>query len=198
MYRLTNADWTVIESGARLVSGGNVYPFGQLFGGPDTPRGSWAAPSGFVAMTAVTFPKVPLESLRVFEAQLRRSQQTVSQVNAILASKPTPVSTTQTTALLRSRAAMVVKDGARDDELGCKLAETLLDTLAPPDLIALRDDVGWDVQFVLASDLQRRPAGVPVGTGWRREGECRAAAGFRTHPGGSRLGLRVGGGERER
>src|SRR4051812_2415540 len=53
MYDLTDADWKVIESGARLVGKDGVHSFGQYF-----PPGPSAGPiPGFVAMTEKTFPK---------------------------------------------------------------------------------------------------------------------------------------------
>jgi hypothetical protein len=157
-----NADWKVIESGVRLVSGGKVYAFGQRFGinaEPNMPTGLRGAPYGFVAMTAVTFPAVPVETQREFDVHLRHAQQAAAQVNTLLATNPSPALTTQMIALLRSRAAMVVKEGAKDDELGRKVTARLADTLAPPDLVALRGDVGWDVRLMLDSGLQCRPAG---------------------------------------
>src|SRR5688572_29852337 len=52
-YRLTDADWKVVESGARLVVKDRVHSFGQYF-----PPGPSAGPvPGFVVRTEETFPK---------------------------------------------------------------------------------------------------------------------------------------------
>lgn len=66
-YALTNADWKVIESGARLTMNEKVFDFGQYF----PPAPSAGPVPGFVAVTEKTFPETTPLSVKEFEKQLQ-------------------------------------------------------------------------------------------------------------------------------
>lgn len=80
-YRLTDADWKVIESGTRLVIKDRLHSFGQYF-----PPGPSAGPvPGFVAMTEKTFPKARALSMEEFEKQVQASLAFVTELRRKLA-----------------------------------------------------------------------------------------------------------------
>lgn len=157
-YRLTNADWTVIESGARLLEGGRVYAFGQYFPRVGLGEQVLRAPGGLVAMTNTAFPGAPVVTRQVFEASLKQSQQTVVQMNQLLAAEVTPQTGDALVKLLRARSDLLKKEMATSDALGSRLAQKTAGIVAPAELLALMADS-------------------PVGTRWQLEGILQSQAG---------------------
>jgi hypothetical protein len=111
-YLLTNADWKVIESGARLVVNDSVHSFGQydrsspIFG---------LGPSGFVARTTQTAPEAPVPSVEAFEKQVRTSIKFVSDLRRKIAT--TGLTDTERADLARSRAAVKKRELTYDDHI---------------------------------------------------------------------------------
>jgi hypothetical protein len=94
-YRLVDADWKVIESGARLVVGDRVYTFGQYFpndpppwpnetpkaDGPSSQPFEGYVVGGFVAMTPKTFGYAPIQSVDSFEQRTSKAVAFVADLN---------------------------------------------------------------------------------------------------------------------
>jgi hypothetical protein len=78
-YRLVEADWTVLESGLRLVDGLWVYEFIQWFPRldrwpPNIPKpGALAGSMGVIPKTRLIFPNARPPSVRAFEKELAGS-----------------------------------------------------------------------------------------------------------------------------
>ena len=108
-YRLTDADWKVIESGARLVVEDTVYAFGQY-----VPPGKSVGPvPGFVAMTDEAFPGAPVSSVKAFEKQVRASLRYVADLRRKLSAGA--LDEAEKKAILKSRAAVLKRERARSD-----------------------------------------------------------------------------------
>jgi len=108
-YDLTNADWKVIESGARLVAKDGVHSFGQYF-----PPGPSIGPvPGFVAMTEKTFPKSRVLSVDEFEKQVHKSLAFVSDRRSKLAANA--LTEADKRAVLAKRSEVLNRELARSD-----------------------------------------------------------------------------------
>lgn len=119
MYRLTDADWKIIESGARLVVEDRVYAFGQYF--PRGPGRSVGPVPGFVVMTEKTFPRAPVQSVATFEQHVARSIEFVAELKRKLADGS--LSAAERRAILKARAAVLKKELARTDHIPRLLAD---------------------------------------------------------------------------
>ena len=107
MYDLTDADWKVIESGARLVVKDRVHSFGQYW----PPGGMTSA--GFVARTAKTVPKAPVLSTEEFEKQVQASLAFVSDLRSKLAA--CSLTEAEKRAVLAGRAEVLKRELAHSD-----------------------------------------------------------------------------------
>ncbi|MGB7158389.1 MAG: hypothetical protein WBD40_10020 [Tepidisphaeraceae bacterium] len=108
-YSLTDADWKVIESGARLVIKDSVYGFGQY----SPPAPSAGPVPGFVAMTDEAFPGAPVASVDAFEKQVAASLRYAAELRRKLSENALSENEKQT--ILRSRAAVLKRERARSD-----------------------------------------------------------------------------------
>lgn len=109
MYDLTNADWKVIESGARLVANDRVHSFGQYL----PPGPSMGPIPGFVARTKQTFLDAPIPSIEAFDKQVQASLQFVADLRRKLTT--TGLSETDRRDLLQSRAAVRDRESTHTD-----------------------------------------------------------------------------------
>lgn len=106
-YRLTNADWKVIESGSRLVWENKVYSFGQY----------WAPgfnnSFGFVTMTRLTFPETTAIRETAFK---KRVSVSLSWIDKLKKQKTNGrLTQKQRRKILQSRAAVLKKESAHSD-----------------------------------------------------------------------------------
>jgi hypothetical protein len=141
MYRLTNADWVVIESGVRLLFADQVYSFFQyslLWPPPEKPRPDQPVYGGFVAMTPTVRPGSLVLSRQDFERRLTQSNGVIEKISVLLAAPPSVQSGHAIEAFLNERKQVLAEGGFRDDALSWKIASRLQDTHTPPEeLIAL-------------------------------------------------------------
>lgn len=108
MYDLTDADWKVIESGARLVINDRVYAFGQYVPPPPS-LGS----VGFVALTEQTSPAAPVLAVDTFEKQVLASLEFVRELRDRLST--TGLTKAERNAILDARPAVLKRDSAHTD-----------------------------------------------------------------------------------
>jgi hypothetical protein len=108
-YDLTDADWKVIESGARLVGKDGVHSFGQYF----PPGPSMGPVPGFVAMTEKTFPKSQVLSVEEFEKQVHKSLGFVSDLRTKLAANA--LTEADKREVLAKRREVLKRESARSD-----------------------------------------------------------------------------------
>jgi hypothetical protein len=159
MYRLTNADWTVIESGARLQDGDKVYAFGQYFARSDAAAPMRRFFSGMVAMTDATFPGAPVLARKAFEDRLKETDRTLTRVNQLLAAPPTAENDTEIFKLLQSRAELLKAEMAANDTLGSKLAARLSAAVSPAQIASVLagspDNTRWVLEHTLESKRGR-------------------------------------------
>lgn len=137
-YRLTDAEWKVIPSGLRLVSGENVHSFGQYL-----PAGGNFS-LGYVAMTKDIFPRtkgpepdgearleppgserfagdVPVLSTEAFEKMVKASLEFVVGLRKTMSEGR--LDTEQRKAILDSRADVLKREWAKDDHIPELLGE---------------------------------------------------------------------------
>ena len=108
-HDLTDADWKVIESGARLVVKHRVLSFGQY-----TPPPPSAGPvPGFVAMTEKTFPKALAPPVEEFDKQVQGSLAFVSELRRKLAANA--LTEAEKRAVLAGRSEVLERELARSD-----------------------------------------------------------------------------------
>ena len=81
-YHLTDADWKIVDSGARLVVKDTVYGFAQYMPNVGPSMGPVA---GYVTMTAETFPKATIDPIKIFEQQVQKSIQFVDDLRRKMA-----------------------------------------------------------------------------------------------------------------
>jgi hypothetical protein len=113
MYQGTNADWTMIESGARLLEGDRVYSFGQYFPGFDDKLPEPGAPLvGMVAMTSATFPGAPILTRPAFDERLKDSAQTIAEANGILSTTPSAQTDVRIEKIMQMRPATLKREMA--------------------------------------------------------------------------------------
>lgn len=110
-YRLTNADWLVIESGTRLVAKDSVHSFGQYVPPPPS-----AGPvPGFVVRTQKTSPKAPVLSIKAFEQRVQDSVRFVGELKHKLSSNG--LTEAEQLAILKSRADVLRSEVANTDHI---------------------------------------------------------------------------------
>jgi hypothetical protein len=108
-YHLTDAEWKVIESGARLVTRDRVYGFAQYF--PPAPS---AGPGpGFVTRTENLFPGAPVVSVEAFEERVRTSLQYVRELRRKVSENA--LSETEKQQVLRGRREVLQREQAHSD-----------------------------------------------------------------------------------
>jgi hypothetical protein len=158
MYRLTDAKYTVIESGARLQKDDRVYSFGQYFPNYSIPTPVMRyAPGGMVPMTDDLFPGAKAMTRTDFETRLRQCHKSIDQMNQLLAADPTPQLGDQIMQLVRQRNEMLKRQMGRDDKLSEKLIQKAAGIAKPEDLLQLSENSSWSTAFE-AEDALHLPA----------------------------------------
>jgi hypothetical protein len=115
-YRLTDADWKVVESGARLVVKDRVLGFRQYFPELSAAVRAVAGPiPGFVAATERTFPKAPVQSVEEFERRVKESAGFIDDLRRRIAAGD--LTAAERADLLRSRHAVLKREQAAPDHL---------------------------------------------------------------------------------
>jgi|GEM_PF-4574918 len=169
VYLHNNADWTVLESGVRLQEGESVYSFSQK-GWDSGPVGmveiklgnetyitsqEARAPTGFLAMTKLMFPKATVLTQKTFEDQLQQSQQTFARTKSLMAGDMTPDKASKIVEVIRSRAATwregVASYNIMDDALIGILPE---DTISPEEAVSLMLESHYFIRGRMEETLQ--------------------------------------------
>ncbi|HVS69945.1 MAG TPA: hypothetical protein VHQ47_01675 [Phycisphaerae bacterium] len=88
-FRYAHADFTVLESGARLLANNTVYSFSQWGITRDQLR-TFGGADGFVAMTPNTFPGAPLPTQKTFEDDLHKALAHAPAIAKLLAEPDSP------------------------------------------------------------------------------------------------------------
>lgn len=136
-YKLAKADFTVLESGARLLAANHVYSFGQLLGDdrellrnfPGSP-----GPSGFVAMTTLSFSGAPVPTQKSFDNDLHHALENAPALAKLLTSDATPEALPARLQFLRTRPAVLRAQMATDDFISSQLLQKM-GKLAPPETL---------------------------------------------------------------
>ncbi len=157
MYELTNADWTILESGARLLDNDHVYAFSQYSAekfSTDPLKKPLRAPSGFVAMTNTTYPGAQILTQKAFEVALNESLQNAVQCTKLLAAELTPQTIGAGIKFLQARPAKLKAEMATSDALSEKLIQRLADTAPLDSLAALLPGSPFGTQTQIEYALQ--------------------------------------------
>ncbi len=111
-YSLTDADWKVVESGARLVAEDRVHAFAQ-YRARTEPGQLVTGSQGFVAMTEQAFPGSPIPSAETFEKQVRDSLRFVAELRRKLSENK--LGEPEKNAILEARPAVLKEQWAHTD-----------------------------------------------------------------------------------
>lgn len=161
MYRLTDADWTVIESGCRLVADGRVYVFAQPHRARDMAALGGTRQSadtgGFMAMTHATFPGAPVPEAAAFDERLRGSIEHVASLAPLLDehAPPEPGRSDEYVKLLLERSDVLRRERAITDKVGELIAVKVARSAQPERIARLRGETSRDPRAVLDHALQR-------------------------------------------
>lgn len=160
MYRLTDAQWTVIESGVRMVAGQHVYAFGQ---GEVQRRVGNTTMTYFSAelraRTPDENPGLILLTVEQFEQRVAGSQRWLEEIAPVLNGTAAEERIPQYTALLREREQVLKQERGGDDMVAQAIALKLIEVARSELLEGLRRELGGRVRDVVAGGLRYRPAG---------------------------------------